>query len=166
MQFPVLPYLLYLNYAKANLLFLWNEVPLLRTIIYNVPFNLQCSIYDRKHVIRVLSYKLALPFILFLWLFIYLIPCWHDSNHWKLINFHLCDTHSCKETDLWRAHMGSFGQNALPSFNVMADGSESQSRTISIIAKTNIFSIQRETLVSDRGHNQGRKELKNESGTQ
>lgn len=56
--------------------------------------------------------------------------------------------------------MGSFGQNALPSFNVMADGSESQSRTISIMAKTNIFSTQRETLVSDRGHNQGRKELK------
>ena len=54
----------------------------------------------------------------------YLIPCWHDCNHWKLINFNLCNTYSCQKTNLWGAHVGSFGQNAFPSFNVMANGSE------------------------------------------
>ena len=44
--------------------------------------------------------------------------------------------------------MGSFGQHAFSSFNVMANGSESQSRTISMMRKSNIFSTQRETLVS------------------
>lgn len=61
--------------------------------------------------------------------------------------------------------MGSFGQNTLPSFNVMADGSEIQSRNIRIRAKINIFSTQRETLVSERGDNQGEK-FRNESGVQ
>lgn len=56
--------------------------------------------------------------------------------------------------------MSSFGQNTFPSFNVMADGSESQSRTISNISKNNIFSNQRETLVSDKEDTQWEKKVK------
>jgi len=53
--------------------------------------------------------------------------------------------------------VGSFGQNAFPSFNVMANGSENQSRTISSMTKNNIFSTQRETLVSQKEDTQGGK---------
>lgn len=41
--------------------------------------------------------------------------------------------------------MGSFGQNALPSFNVMADGSESQSRIISSMTTKRFSSTLKET---------------------
>lgn len=51
--------------------------------------------------------------------------------------------------------MGSFGQNAFPSFNVMADGSESQSRTISSMIKNNIFST--DFSVKEGGHSRGEK---------
>lgn len=51
--------------------------------------------------------------------------------------------------------MGSFGQNAFPSFNVMADGSESQSRTISKMTKNSIFSTN--FSVREGGHSRGEK---------
>lgn len=45
--------------------------------------------------------------------------------------------------------MGSFGQNTFPSFNVMANGSESQSRNIRIRAEINIFSTQRDSITEE-----------------
>jgi hypothetical protein len=87
LQFLVLTHLLYLNYAKGNLLFLCyrNVVPLLRTIIYNVPFMMDNRCQERFYFISSLLYYICLLLyfvyyniilsIYYICLFIYLIPC-------------------------------------------------------------------------------------------
>lgn len=60
---------------------------------------------------------------MFLLLFLasYLISCGHYSYHREFLNLHFCDSHSGQKTDLRWAHVGPFGQHALPALNVVTD---------------------------------------------